>query len=157
VVSFIGLSSYSPSGSGILTLEDLLGYYFFDQKVLDQALTRPARKVISCDQRIPGLLGEAVLSAIILDLLRRDGINDPGKLVQSKDSISRREILAAIGEQLSIWSFIRFAADEQEPAGELKCMILADTLEALIGGVFIDGGYEAAEQRVKRWFSEYLP
>jgi ribonuclease-3 len=138
-------------------MEDLLGYYFFDQKVLDQALTRPVRKVISCDQRIPGLVGEAVLSAIILDLLRRDGIIDPGKLVERKDSITKREILAAIGGQLSIWSFIRFATGEQEPAGELKRTILADTLLAIIGGVFIDGGYEAAEQRVKRWFSEYLP
>jgi ribonuclease-3 len=155
-VIFIGLSSYSPSGSGSLAIEDLLGYYFFDHEVLDQALTRPTRKVILCDQRIPGLLGKAVLSAIILDLLRRDGINDPGKLVQTKDSITKREILAAISEQLSIWSFIRFAEEEREPAGELKSMILADTLVALIGGVFIDGGYEAAEQRVKRWFSEYL-
>ncbi len=138
-------------------MEDLLGYYFFDQKVLDQALTRPMKKVISCDQRIPGLVGEAVLSAIILDLLRRDGSNDPGKLVETKDSITKRDILAAIGVQLSIWSFIRFATGEQEAAGELKRTILADTLLAIIGGVFIDGGYEAAEQRVKRWFSEYLP
>jgi ribonuclease-3 len=155
-VSFIGLSSYSPSGSGSLAIEDLLGYFFFDPEVLDQALTRPVRRVISCDQRIPGLLGEAVISAIILDLLRRDGMNDPNKLLQTKDSIMKREILAAVGEQLSIWSFIRLAADEREPAGELKSMILADTVAALIGGVFIDGGYEAAEQRVKRWFSEYL-
>jgi len=138
-------------------MEDLLGYFFFDREVLDQALTRPVRKVISCDQRIPGLLGEAVLSIIILDLLRRDGMNDPGRVLQTKDSIMKREILAAIGEQLSIWSFIRFAPGEQEPAGELKSTILADTLLAIIGGVFIDGGYEAAEQRVKRWFSEYLP
>jgi ribonuclease-3 len=155
-VSFIGLSSHSPSGSGSLAIEDLLGYFFFDPEVLDQALTRPVRRAISCDQRIPGLLGEAVISAIILDLLRRGGMNDPNKLLQTKDSIMKREILAAIGEQLSIWSFIRFAADEREPAGELKSMILADTVAALIGGVFIDGGYEAAEQRVKRWFSEYL-
>jgi len=140
-----------------LAIEDLLGYFFFDPEVLDQALTRPEGRVISCDQRIPGLLGETVLSTIIIDLLRRDGIYDLKKLLHTKDSIMKREILAAIGEQLSIWSFIRFASDEREPAGELKSVILAETLLALIGGVFMDGGYEAAEQRVKRWFSEYLP
>jgi len=140
-----------------LAIEDLLGYFFFDPEVLDQALTRPVRRVISCDQLIPGLLGEAVLSVILIDLIRRDGINDPKKLIHTKDSIMKREILAAIGEKLSIWSFIRLAADECEPAGELKSMILADTLLAIIGGVFIDGGYEPAEQRVRRWFSEYLP
>ena len=74
-----------------------------------------------------------------------------------RDSIMKREILAAVCEQLSIWSFIRLGPDESEPAGELKSSILADTLKAIIGGVFIDGGYEAAEQRIKHWFSEYLP
>jgi ribonuclease-3 len=140
-----------------MTLEDLLGYFFFDREVLDQSLTRPVEKEISCDQRVPGLLGGAVLSVILLDLLHRDGVNDPKNLIRTRDSIMNREILASIGEQLSIWSFIRLGPCEQEAAGELKNSILADTLEAIVGGVFIDGGYEAAEQRVKRWFSEYLP
>ena len=139
-----------------MTIEDLLGYFFFDREVLDRSLTRPVENILSCDQHVPRILGEAVLSTILLDLLFREGVNDTEKLIHTKDAIMKREILAAIGEQLSIWSFIRLKAAEEDAAGEQKSIILADTLEAIIGGVFIDGGYEAAEQRVKRWFSEYL-
>jgi ribonuclease-3 len=140
-----------------VSIEDLLGYFFFDREVLDRSLTRPVETTLSCDQRVPRILGEAVLSTILLDLLFRDGVNDTEKLIQVRGAIMKREILAAIGEQLSIWSFIRLKPAEEDAAGEQKNIILADTLEALIGGVFIDGGYEAAEQRVKHWFSGYLP
>ncbi|MBP1928506.1 ribonuclease-3 [Methanolinea mesophila] len=140
-----------------MTIEDLLGYFFYDREVLDRSLTRPVDKRILCDQQVPGLIGNAVLSAVLLDLLYRDGIDDAARLARTRDSIMKREILAAVAEQLSIWSFIRERPDEIEPAGEIKSAILADTLLAIIGGVFIDGGYEAAEQRIKRWFSEYLP
>jgi ribonuclease-3 len=140
-----------------VTIEDLLGYFFFDREVLERSLTRPVENTLSCDQRVPRILGEAVLSTILLDLLFREGVNDPEKLIHARGSIMKREILAAVGERLSIWSFIRLKPDEEDAAGEQMNIILADTLEAIIGGVFIDGGYEAAEQRVKRWFSEYLP
>jgi ribonuclease-3 len=140
-----------------VTIEDLLGYFFFDREILDRSLTRPAEKTLSCDQRVPRILGEAVLSSILLDLLFRKGVNDPENLIHARGEMMKREILAAIGEHLSIWSFIRLNPDEEDVAGEQKNIILADTLQAIIGGVFIDGGYEAAEQRVKRWFSEYLP
>lgn len=140
-----------------MTIEDLLGYFFFDRGILERSLTRPVENTISCDQIVPRILGEAVLSTILLDLLFRDGVSDPEKLIRERDSIMKREILASVGEQLSIWSFIRLKPDEEHMVGEQKSIILADTLEALIGGIFIDGGYEGAEQRVKRWFSEYLP
>jgi ribonuclease III len=145
-------------------IEDLLGYVFYDKDTLNRALTRKAyaneKKQRNCpcpDQEIFSTLGDAVLKAVLVDLLIRAGCSTPDEITQKKKELEREEILSRIAGDLGIGSFIHLGAGEEKHHADRQPYVLAETLEALIGAIFIDGGYEAAEQRIKRWFDPYLP
>jgi ribonuclease III len=145
-------------------IEDLLGYVFYDKDTLNRALTRKAyaneKKQRNCpcpDQEIFSTLGDAVLKAVLVDLLIRAGCSTPDEITQKKKELEREELLSRIAGELAIGSFIHLGAGEEKHHADRQPYVLAETLEALIGAIFIDGGYEAAEQRIKRWFNPYLP
>lgn len=145
-------------------IEDLLGYVFFEKATLGRALTRKAfaneQKQRNCqcvDQEIFSTLGDAVLKAILVDLLIRGGYSTPDEITQRKKELEREELLAKIASDIGIGAFIQLGLGEKKQHAERQPYVLSETLEALIGAIFIDGGYEAAEQRIKHWFDPYLP
>jgi ribonuclease-3 len=145
-------------------IEDLLGYVFYDKDTLNRALTRKAyaneRKQRNCpcqDQEIFSTLGDAVVKTVLVDLLIRAGCSTPDEITQKKKELEREELLSHIAREIGIGSFIRLGAGEEKHHADQQPYVLAETLEALIGAIFIDGGYEAAEQRIKHWFTAYLP
>jgi ribonuclease-3 len=148
----------------IMGIEDLLGYVFFEKATLSRALTRKAfaneqkqRNCLCEDQEIFSTLGDAVLKAILVDLLIRGGYSTPDEITQKKKELEREELLAKIASDLGIGAFIQLGLGEEKQHAERQPYVLSETLEALIGAIFIDGGYEAAEQRIKHWFDPYLP
>lgn len=145
-------------------IEDLLGYVFYDKDTLNRALTRKAyaneKRQSNCpclDQEIFSTLGDAVLKTVLVDLLIRAGCSTPDEITQKKKELEREELLSRIAGDMGIGSFIHLGAGEEKHRADRQPYVLAETLEALIGAIFIDGGYEAAEQRIKRWFNPYLP
>ena len=149
---------------GIISVEELLGYFFFDTSLLDRALTRKAyaneqrQHNIPCeDQEVFATLGDSVLKTVLIDLLIRSGFTTPDQVTQEKKALEREELLAKVGEGLGIGEFIRLGLGERKQKAQEQPYVLAETLEAIIGAIFLDGGYEAAEQRIKHWFDSYLP
>jgi ribonuclease-3 len=147
-----------------ISVEELLGYFFFDTSLLDRALTRKAyaneqrqRNTPCEDQEVLATLGDAVLKTILIDLLIRFGYTTPDTVTQEKKALEREELLAKVAMELEVGSFIRLGIGEQRQKAQEQPYVLAETLEALIGAIFLDGGYEAAEQRIKHWFDRYLP
>lgn len=147
-----------------ISVEELLGYHFFDSSLLDRALTRKAyaneqrQRNTSCeDQEVLATLGDAVLKTVLIDLLIRSGYTTPDEVTQEKKALEREELLAKVAGELKIGSFIRLGIGEQRQKAQEQPYVLAETLEALIGAIFLDGGYEAAEQKIKHWFDCYLP
>ena len=140
-------------------LEALLGYRFYDPSILERALTRKAyaneqrqKNREHPDQEIYRTLGDSVLKLVFTDLLIRNGASSRDEITQKKKELEREENLARAGRELKIGGYIRLGAGERKQGAEREPYVLAETLEAIIGAIFLDGGYEAAEQCVKQWF-----
>jgi ribonuclease-3 len=140
-------------------IEDSLDYTFNNRNLLERALTRKAfaneqgQRGISCeDQEIFCTLGDAVLKTVLIDLLIRNGITTPDMITRRKIELEREENLAAIGRKINIGPFIRLGKGEAKHNAGEQPYVIAETLEAVVGAVFLDGGYICAEERIKEWF-----
>ena len=140
-------------------IEDSLDYKFNNRKLLERALTRKAfaneqgqRGISSEDQEIFCTLGDAVLKTVLIDLLIRNGVTTPDLITRKKIELEREENLAAIGRKINIGQYIRLGKGEAKHNASEQPYVLAETLEAIIGAVFLDGGYNDAEERIKEWF-----
>lgn len=140
-------------------IEDSLDYTFNNRNLLERALTRKAfaneqgQRGISCeDQEIFCTLGDAVLKTVLIDLLIRNGVTTPDMITRRKIELEREENLAAIGRKINIGPFIRLGKGEAKHNAGEQPYVIAETLEAVVGAVFLDGGYICAEERIKEWF-----
>jgi ribonuclease III len=146
------------------TMEEKLGYRFSDGSFLDRALTRKAyaneqrqRNIHSLDQEVYCTLGDAVLKTVLIDLLIKAGTSTPDLITQRKIELEREENLASIGKKIGIGPSIRLGKGEiRQNAGE-QPYVLAETMEAIIGAIFLDGGYSIAEARIRDWFDDLIP
>jgi ribonuclease-3 len=143
------------------TLEHLIGYSFRDQELLSLALTHVSavggsRSRVKSYQRLE-FLGDRVLGLAIAALLyARFPAADEGDLSKRLTELVRRESCAALAESWSLAEHIRLGPSEMQSGGRRNQAILGDVAEALIGAVFLDGGYEAAASLVTAAVSERL-
>ena len=109
------------------------------------------------DQEVYCTLGDAVLKTVLIDLLIQSGADTPDIVTQRKKELEREENLAAIGKKIGISSLIRLGKGEiRQKAGE-QPYVLAETMEAIIGAIFLDGGYSSAETCIRDWFGNLIP
>lgn len=141
-------------------IEDALGYTFSDKNLLNRALTRKAyaneQKQQSKDyedQEIFRTLGDAVLKTVLVDQLIKSGCSTREEITNRKMELESVEGLAKISRKLGIAPFIKLGQGEiKQKAGE-KQYVLSETLEAVIGAIYLDGGYEASKEAIIKWFS----
>lgn len=141
-------------------IESLLGYSFASRTLLVEALTHPSFQGLhpECkhNQRLE-FLGDSVLGSVISSWLYRQFENhDEGKLSRKKALLARGKLLGEIGRDLNLGSFLRVAKSEEDEHGRLRNSALEDALEAVIGAVFLDGGYEAVSALILRWEDKFL-
>jgi ribonuclease III len=102
-------------------------------------------------------LGDAVLDLAISDLLmHRFPERDEGDLSKMRASLVNAGTLAKKGLELELGTLIRMGKGEEQSGGRVKESILAATFEALLGGIYWEGGYERARQVVERHFAAHL-
>ncbi|MEM8982196.1 MAG: ribonuclease III [Pseudomonadota bacterium] len=102
-------------------------------------------------------LGDAVLDTVISHrLLLQRSAADEGELSRLRSVLVRKSSLATISEQLGVDQYLSLGPGERKSGGHRRASVLADTLEALLGAVFMDGGYSSAEQVIDRWFATAL-
>jgi ribonuclease III len=134
-------------------LEARIGYRFRDQDLLALALTHVsalagARSRIKSYQRLE-FLGDRVLGLVIAALLYREfPAAEEGDLSKRLTELVRRESCAELAETWQLGDHIRLGPGEAQSGGRQNRAILGDVAEALIGAVFLDGGYEAANTLV---------
>jgi len=144
--------------------EESLGYSFRDKTLLDRALTRKAyaneqrQKNIECqDQEIFRTLGDAVLKTVLVDqLITRNNCTTRDEITTKKKKLEREEGLAALSRELGTGEFIRFGKGEMKQKAYDEPYILAETLEAVIGAIYLDGGFDGAKEVVSRLFHKDL-
>ncbi|HMA05474.1 MAG TPA: ribonuclease III domain-containing protein [Methanomicrobiales archaeon] len=145
------------------SLEENIGYHFRDPALLTRALTRKAFANEEMhqgrqheDQEILSTLGDAALKAAFVDLLVRSHYPTPDAITREKESLERHDALAGIALQIGIGPSIRLGSGEKKREAEQEPYVLAETLEAIIGAIYLDGGCEAARNAVVRWYGHRI-
>jgi len=138
-----------------MILEDKIGYNFSNKKILNQALTLPATakemhdKGQECkSQECLSLLGDGLLKGILVERLlsRYENVND----------VSDRRAVLESNEKLPDlardWGLKVTIESYNKSQGDVSPNQIADTIEALIGAVYRDGGYEKVKMITNLWY-----
>ncbi len=136
-------------------IQALLQYRFNDPALIDLAMTH--RSVSSRNNERLEFLGDAVLDTVVSGaLLQRRPVADEGELSRLRASLVQDRSLAVMAADMKLGQWVGLGEGERRSGGWRRQSILADAIEALIGAVFIDGGYNASELLVMRWFGARL-
>lgn len=123
--------------------------------MLEQALTH--RSYGSPHNERLEFLGDGVLDCVMAqELFARFPALSEGELSRLRASLVRKEALAAVARDLGLGDYLRLGEGESANGGATRPSILADTLEALYGAVFLDAGYEGARHAVCNTFGSVL-
>ena len=140
-------------------LEARLGHSFRDPELLRLALTHPS---VAHEQGVPmqhnqrlEFLGDAVLQLVLTrELYVKFPAVDEGPLTKARAKLVNRRALAEKGRILKLGEQLILSRGEETNGGRERPSALADTFEAVLGAVFLDGGFAAAEKCVERHFRE---
>jgi ribonuclease III len=155
------LSEKKRRRSSTAGFEASIGYRFKDPALLEQALTHISaltgvRNRAGSYQRLE-FLGDHVLGLVISDMLFRAFAKaDEGEMSRRLADLVRKEACADVARAIELGDAIRLGASEANAGGRSRIAILADVCEALIGAVFVDGGYPAAAALIERLWSERM-
>lgn len=140
-------------------LEAAIGYRFEDPSLLNHALTHVSATTgdrAGSYQRLE-FLGDHVLGLVISDMLFRAFPKaDEGELSRRLADLVRRESCADVARAIDLGTALKLGASEANAGGRVRMAILADVCEALIGAVFIDGGYAAGAAMIERLWGERM-
>ena len=140
---------------GSNSLELSLGHRFSDPALLTQALTHRSFGVPH-NERLE-FLGDGVLNFAIASLIYRHHPEMPeGQLSRLRANLVNQSSLADIATTLGLGELLRLGEGEYKTGGAGRPSILADALEALLGAIFLDAGFDQAEATVKLLFAQRL-
>jgi ribonuclease III len=136
-------------------LQQRLGHRFNSGTLLTRALTHRSFGA-EHNERLE-FLGDAVLSLAVSGLLyERFSGSDEGDLTRVRAHLVREDSLHRAALTLGLPEVVRLSEGEVRGGGAQRPSILADAVEALIGAVFLDGGYDPALELVRRLFGEVI-
>lgn len=138
-------------------LEKKIGYRFCDRGLLKQALTHSS---FANEQRINKLrdyerlefLGDAVLELISSEFLFRENPQMPeGKLTKLRSSMVCEPALAYCAKELELGEYMLLGKGEEATGGRYRDSITSDAMEAVIGALYLDGGFTAAHDFIHKF------
>lgn len=131
-------------------VEAILGYQFDRSDRCESALTHPSLEGAANYQRLE-FLGDRVLGLIVAEaLLERFPDEREGVLSRRLTNLVRKEAIAEIAESVDLGPEIKMSVTAETGSGRENPAVLADVLEALVGAVFMDGGFVAARDVVRK-------
>ena len=142
--------------SKIVDLENRIGYQFKKPELLRQALTHSSyanekHKKQSDNERLE-FLGDAVLELVSSEFLFKNYSKMPeGEMTKFRASIVCEPTLALCTKELDLGKYLYLGKGEDLTGGRTRKSILSDALEAVIGAIYLDGGFEAARDFVHRF------
>ena len=143
-------------------LEKSIGYTFKDKGLAGQALTHSSyanehkENGVSDNERLE-FLGDAVLETVSSEYLyNRFPGKTEGELSKMRASMVCEPTLAQCAADFNLGSFLKLGKGEEALGGRFRDSIVSDALEALIGAVYIDGGFDAAKEFVLRRILKHI-
>jgi ribonuclease-3 len=156
------LSAAELPKDDVSALQARIGHVFADTSLLERALTHvsalPAQAQRRADsyQRLE-FLGDRVLGLTVSDMLYEAFPEaEEGELSRRLADLVRKETCADVARDWGVGAVLRLGEGEAQTGGAQKSAILGDICESLLGAVFLDAGYGAAEALVRRFFSEKM-
>lgn len=130
-----------------------IGYEFSEKSLLECALTHSSiigekkESTLKCNERLE-FLGDAFFDAIISEeLYKRLPQDDEGNLTKYRAQVVCEDALAQMARHLELGDKLFMGRGEEMNGGRQRASILADAVEAIIGAIYLDGGY----QKVRKW------
>ena len=140
-----------------LRLSQALGYQFKDEKLIKLALTHRSVSGNHNNERLE-FLGDSILGMIIADYLyQRFPHEKEGRLTRLRANLVKQDSLADIARRLKLGDYLSLGTGELKSGGFRRDSILADTVEALLGAIFLDSGsIDACRQCLLAWYGDQL-
>lgn len=136
-------------------LQQRIRYRFSRPELLAQALTHRSHSAPH-NERLE-FLGDSVLNCVVAaELFGRFGALPEGDLSRLRAHLVREEALHQVAQTLGLGDHLRLGEGELRSGGFARPSILADALEALIGAIFLDGGFAAAQGTIVRLYGPLL-
>jgi ribonuclease-3 len=144
------------------SLQQAIGYRFRDRGMLEHAMTHTSRANEDAsggvvDNESMEFLGDAILGFVVADVLFREFPEfDEGEKSKTKAALVSTTTLARQAEQLNLGEHLLLGRGEEKTGGRQKQALLADSYEALIAAIYLDGGIEHARAFIVREFGTLL-
>ncbi|TAK97124.1 ribonuclease III [Patescibacteria group bacterium] len=130
-----------------------LGVKFKDSSLLEQAVTHRSylnenrSYKLDHNERLE-FLGDAVLELVVTEYLYANHQNPEGELTSWRAALVNGEMLSKIAKDLGVEEFLLMSKGESKDTGRARTYLLANALEAIIGALYLDQGYEAAQKLI---------
>jgi ribonuclease-3 len=153
-------SRKGPSGQRVRQLRKLqkmIGVRFTDLSLLEQALTHRSYSHVTSQTRNESnermeFLGDSVLGLAVAQFLYlRFPERTEGALSKMKSLLVSRKVLSAVSRDAGFGEFLLLSGEESETGGRDRTSILADSFEGVIGAIYLDQGYRAANKFIQRF------
>jgi ribonuclease-3 len=146
-----------PAGGALDRFQDIIGYRFASEQLLHQVLTHKSSIAAEdgdglCSNERLEFLGDAVLNCLITEhLYHRFPDRHEGQLSKIKSLVVSRKILGEIAKTFDVGKYLVFGVSEEKTGGRDRLSILSNAFEAILGGIFLDGGYDPAKRFLERF------
>ena len=146
----------------IAEFENCLGYLFKKKELLIEALTHrsfshenPAKTDVY-NERLE-FLGDSVLGFVMVEYLFLSKTQfTESVMAKTKSYLVKESVLSEIASSISLGKYLRLGKGEEATGGRTKSSLLADAVEAVLGAVYLDGGYKKAKELILRLFKEKI-
>lgn len=136
-------------------LESRLRYAFRDRRLFERALTHRSYGA-DHNERLE-FLGDSVLNLSAASMLYQHAARqDEGQLSRLRAALVRAETLANVARSLDLGRYLRLGEGEAQSGGAQRESILADAVEALLGAIYLEAGFDAAQDVVRRLFGPLI-
>jgi len=136
--------------------QTILDYQFKQSDLLEQALTHRSYSRNKNNERLE-FLGDSVLNLVISQYIyEHEPGADEGDLSRIRSSLVNEEALARVARDIGLGDFIYLGGGELKSGGFRRSSILSDTLEAIIGAIYLDTGFDKARDTILFLYRNYL-
>src|SRR5438034_1404768 len=136
-------------------LQQQIGYHFSRPELLLRALTHRSHSALH-NERLE-FLGDGILNCVVAaELFERFDELSEGDLSRLRAQLVREETLHQVAQTLRLGDHLQLGEGELRSGGFARPSILADAFEALIGAIFVDGGFSAAREAIRRLYEPLL-
>lgn len=142
-------------------LETILGFTFTNKDILRQALTHRSYLNEHADWPLPHnerleFLGDAVLELVVTDHLFHTYELPEGEMTNLRAAVVRGQMLSKIAVEMDLDDYLLLSRGERKDTGKARQYILANAVEAVLGALYLDGGYEAAKAVIDQFIVSKL-